>query len=42
MKWNLLLKITNLSDKKMTGKAQVKFLDAVTMTPIAHDKNSEN
>jgi uncharacterized protein YfaS (alpha-2-macroglobulin family) len=31
-------KITNLSDKKMTGKAQLEFLDAVTMTPIAHDK----
>ena len=31
-------KITNLSDKKMSGKAQIEFLDAVTMSPIAQDK----
>lgn len=31
-------KITNLSDKKMIGKAQLEFFDAVTLNPIAHSK----
>ena len=31
-------KITNLTDKKMLGKAQIEFFDAINMSPIAHDK----
>ena len=29
-------KITNLSDKKMSGKAQIEFFDAITLKPILH------